>query len=135
MITYCGSCGSRPIRSSAARIAIAPSSGASCDARPPPSLPNGVRTAETITERDTGKTLASEVEAGLEPLRERGHEADGGLDVVQRNELARRVDVPGRERDQAGRDPAPARVGGIHVGMRVAGRDVDRVRDSLRLGR
>src|SRR5881397_2269220 len=87
MITYCGSCGSTPTRSSAARIATAPSSGASWDARPPPSLPKGVRTAETITDRDIGKTLASEVEAGLESPGERGDELDGGLDVVQRDDL------------------------------------------------
>src|SRR5687768_7824177 len=52
MITYCGSVGSRPIRSSAAPIAIEPSSVAGYPARPPPSLPNGVRTAATMTERD-----------------------------------------------------------------------------------
>src|SRR4029453_9470529 len=37
--------------SSAARIAIAPSSVAGTDARPPPTLPKGVRTADTITAR------------------------------------------------------------------------------------
>ena len=52
MITYSTSSSRRSTRSSAARIAIAPSSVASLSARPPPSLPNGVRTAETITERD-----------------------------------------------------------------------------------
>src|SRR5436190_19734052 len=51
MITYSISCGSRPMRSSAARIAIEPSSVPSCATRPPPSFPNGVRTAETMTER------------------------------------------------------------------------------------
>ena len=51
MITYSGSRGSIPARSSAARIAIAPSSAAGRDARPPPSLPNGVRTAPTMTLR------------------------------------------------------------------------------------
>jgi hypothetical protein len=49
MIAYCGSRGSIPARSSAARIAIAPSSGAPCCASPPPSFPNGVRTALTMT--------------------------------------------------------------------------------------
>ena len=53
MITYSGSPGSRPIRSSAAVIAIAPSWVASYFASPPPSFPNGVRTAETMTERLT----------------------------------------------------------------------------------
>ena len=52
MITYSGSSGSRPIRPSAASIAIAPSSVACLPARPPPSLPKGVRTAATMTERD-----------------------------------------------------------------------------------
>ena len=52
MITYSTSSSRTSTRSSAARIAIAPSSVASLSARPPPSLPNGVRTAETITERD-----------------------------------------------------------------------------------
>ena len=51
MITYSTSSGSRPARSSAALIAIAPSSGAWYEARPPPSFPNGVRAAETMTER------------------------------------------------------------------------------------
>ena len=51
MSTYSTSSGSTPERSSAARIAIEPSCVACCPARPPPSLPNGVRTAETITER------------------------------------------------------------------------------------
>ena len=46
-----GLVGSIPARSSAARIAIAPSSVAACSARPPPSFPNGVRTALTITLR------------------------------------------------------------------------------------
>src|SRR3954469_4785673 len=134
MITYCGSCGSRPIRSSAPRRAIAPSSGASWRARPPPSLPKGVRTAETITDRDIGKTLASEVEPGLEPLGEGRDELDGGLDVVQRDDLAGRVDVPRRQRDQPRRHAGAAGVGGVHVGVRVAGRDVDGVGDLLGLG-
>ena len=51
MITYSTSFGSSPARSSAALIAIAPSSGAWYAASPPPSFPNGVRAAETITER------------------------------------------------------------------------------------
>ena len=51
MITYSGSVDSIPARSSAARIAIEPSSVAGRAARPPPSFPNGVRTALTITLR------------------------------------------------------------------------------------
>src|SRR5438477_3612296 len=53
MITYSTSSFSTPARSSAARIAIAPSSVACLSASEPPSFANGVRTAETITERFT----------------------------------------------------------------------------------
>ena len=49
MIAYSTSPGSRPTRSSAARIACAPSSVAGYDASPPPRRPNGVRTADTMT--------------------------------------------------------------------------------------
>ncbi len=52
MTAYSTSSFSTPARSSAARIAIAPSSVASYPASEPPSRPKGVRTAETITERD-----------------------------------------------------------------------------------
>jgi hypothetical protein len=51
MMAYSTSSGARPIRSSAARIAIEPSSVAGLSASAPPSFPNGVRTAETITAR------------------------------------------------------------------------------------
>src|SRR5437667_1342280 len=51
MITYSISSSARSTRSSAPRIAIEPSSVALLSASAPPSLPNGVRTAETITER------------------------------------------------------------------------------------
>src|SRR5512133_3739816 len=51
MITYSTSSGSSSARSRAALIAIAPSCGASYPARPPPSLPNGVRAVETMTDR------------------------------------------------------------------------------------
>ena len=69
MITYRGSCGSIPARSSAARIAIAPSSVAGSAASPPPSFPNGVRTALTITLRATRATLAQEARLGREAAR------------------------------------------------------------------
>src|SRR5512142_2301561 len=49
MITYSGSVGSIPTRSSAARIANAPSSVARCCLRPPPRRPKGVRTAAMMT--------------------------------------------------------------------------------------
>ena len=51
MITYSTSPGSRPARSRPARIATDPSSVAGRAASPPPSLPNGVRTAATMTVR------------------------------------------------------------------------------------
>src|SRR5688500_9190655 len=51
MITYSTSPASTPVRSSAERIAIEPSSVAGNLASPPPRRPNGVRTAETMTER------------------------------------------------------------------------------------
>ena len=51
MIAYSTSSSATSTRSSAARIAIAPSSVACLSASPPPSFPKGVRTAETITER------------------------------------------------------------------------------------
>src|SRR5918994_7288667 len=50
MITYSTSSFAIPARSSAARMAIDPSSVASLSASEPPSLPNGVRTADTITD-------------------------------------------------------------------------------------
>src|SRR4249919_955951 len=53
MMPYSTSCGSRPARASASRIAIDPSSVAGYPASPPPSRPNGVRTAATMTDRDT----------------------------------------------------------------------------------
>ena len=51
MTTYPTSSLVIPARSSPARIAIAPSSVAGMAASPPPTLPKGVRTAETITAR------------------------------------------------------------------------------------
>src|SRR4051812_19566811 len=59
MITYSGSWASRPRRSSAAWITIEPRLVASCEARPPPSFPNGVRTAETITDLAITGNLAA----------------------------------------------------------------------------
>src|SRR5436309_12770846 len=66
MITYSGSCGSRPMRPSAASIAIAPSCVASYLARPPPSRAKGVRTAATITLRVTLLRLAEPAGPGAE---------------------------------------------------------------------
>src|SRR6187200_2718291 len=51
IVTYSTSSSGTPARSSAARIAIAPSWGASYSFSPPPSFPNGVLTAETMTAR------------------------------------------------------------------------------------
>ena len=50
MITYSTSFGSRPARSSAPLMAIAPSSGAPYADRPPPSFPNGVLAVATMTD-------------------------------------------------------------------------------------
>ena len=62
------------IRSSAARIAIAPSSVAAWCFRPPPSLPNGVRTAETMTRAahagDRSVSQRANERTRLEPARE-----------------------------------------------------------------
>src|SRR5579884_4175717 len=63
MITYSTSEPSTPTRSSAARIAIAPSSVAAYLLRPPPRRPNGVRTAETTTLRLTRRRLAAVMQA------------------------------------------------------------------------
>src|SRR5437868_4960157 len=59
MITYSTSRPSRPIRSSAARMTMAPRSVAAYPFRPPPRRPNGVRTAETMTLRVTRSMLAA----------------------------------------------------------------------------
>src|SRR2546427_4100309 len=58
MITYSPSPASPPPRSRAARITIDPSSVASLSFSPPPSLPNGVRTADKITDRLMEMSLA-----------------------------------------------------------------------------
>src|SRR5215210_5781923 len=55
MTTYSTSSSSMPVRSSALRIAIEPSSVASRFFSPPPSFPKGVRTAETMTARMAGQ--------------------------------------------------------------------------------
>src|SRR5262245_52682232 len=97
MTTYCGSCASIPTRSSAARTAIAPSPAAGHAASPPPSLPNGVRTAATITLRVTRSTLADEARVASEAPRERGRQRDHRFEVVERADLRRRVHVAKRD--------------------------------------
>src|SRR5262245_50766321 len=78
---------------------MAPSSVAWCLARPPPSLPNGVRTAETITDLDTAPTLATEL--GVEPFTSRSPDGNPlvprrgptiawGQDTYQGDEMTRR---------------------------------------------
>ena len=67
MITYSGSLGSSPTRSSAASIAIEPSCVASYFARPPPRRPKGVRTAATMTERWTTLMEQQAKAAGKSP--------------------------------------------------------------------
>src|SRR6059058_5216432 len=104
MITYCGSCGSMPTRSSAALITTAPSSVASYRASPPPSRPKGVRTALTITLLAIRPAYSSahERQIGGETLREGGDEPHRRLHVLERAELVRRVHVARRHGDQAG---------------------------------
>src|SRR5438105_2700790 len=128
MIAYSGSSGSIPARSSAARIAIAPSSVARQPASPPPSFPNGVRTAATITARSMSAKVA--LLAG-QPSREAHDEPDARLDVVERAELARRVHVAERNRDEPGRDAAASDVELVGVGACRARRDLERVWDLL----
>src|SRR5687767_13986957 len=72
MITYSTSPGSRPTRSRPARIVSAPSSVALCGASPPPRRPNGVRTAETITERLMSPAYRRDLVPDLTPAPSRG---------------------------------------------------------------
>src|SRR5437762_14149256 len=113
MITYCGSLSSIRARSSAARIAIAPSSVARYDASPPPSLPNGVRTALTITDRMSAKVAL----LPRQPSGEGHDQPDRPLDVVQRAQLTGRVHVAERDRDEARRDAAARAVELVCVGV------------------
>ena len=63
-MTTCSTCsGSTPARSSAASIAVPPSSVASSEASPPPILPNGVRAVPRITELLIGSFLGGRGEA------------------------------------------------------------------------
>src|SRR5215207_5371287 len=71
MIAYSTSSFSTPARSRAARIAIAPSSVASCSASAPPSRPKGVRTAETITQRGIAASVTSRLAAARWQRRQR----------------------------------------------------------------
>src|SRR3954452_19751269 len=61
MTTYSTSSFSTPARSSAARMTIEPSSVACLSASEPPSFPNGVRTALTITDRAMSLTVPTAV--------------------------------------------------------------------------
>src|SRR5262245_7427124 len=80
-------------------MTMAPSSVASCLARPPPSLPNGVRSALTITDLDTAATLATSMRvepftsrspernppvAGAGPTIARGQDTDQGDEMTRR---------------------------------------------------
>ena len=85
MIAYCGSCGSIPARSSAARIAIAPSSVARIAGEPAAELPERrPHRADDDAAAATRATLADEALLAGEPAREGGDEADRGLEVVER---------------------------------------------------
>src|SRR5207253_7181282 len=130
MITYCTSSGSSPARSRPARIAIAPSSVAWWCFSPPPSRPNGVRTAETMTERaGIEATLPLEAHPGLEAVRERDDQPHASLDVVERDRLDRRMHVSQRNRDEPRGDARAAQVDRVRVGVRMAGRHLDRERN------
>src|SRR4051812_12781212 len=65
MMTSSIESGARPARSSAARIAVAPNSGAVAAARSPWKPPMGVRTAEAMT---TGSRRGSSILMGFSPL-------------------------------------------------------------------
>src|SRR4051794_21134978 len=136
-----------PVRSSAARIATAPSSVAGSLARPPPSRPKGVRTAETMTERLTvfQRTVAPRARraehASAQERRVRaerpsvgGDEADRRLDIRELCHLARRVHVAERDREDAAGDSAR----GVEHVVGVAPRrpaGLERDGDPLLLGR
>src|SRR5436309_12591256 len=104
MITYCGSPGSTPMRSSAALMTCAPRSVALYCARPPPSLPNGVRTALTMTLLLTATRLANEAGVATQPPRESGDQLHDRLDVRDFADLRGRVEIARRDRDQRSRD-------------------------------
>src|SRR5829696_5486199 len=79
MITCCTCSGSTPARSSAAPIAMPPSSVGSTDESPPPSLPTGVRAALRIT------VLGMRSSLGFTPMRTGGTTAapqDTGADTI-----------------------------------------------------
>ena len=64
-------------------------------------------------------------------LRERRDQPRGGVDVVDRDELDRRVHVAQRNRDEPGRDARAAQVDRVGVGARPAAERLDRERDLL----
>src|SRR5690348_8755231 len=131
MITYCGSSGSMPARSSAARIAIPPSSVAERRASPPPRRPNGVRTAPTMTLRTMASRLAHEVRIRRQSTDEGNKEADHRLQVVEGSDLRWAVHVPDGNRDDPRGNAAPARVDVVGVGVRPPRQYLDRVRDAV----
>src|SRR5215210_8891882 len=124
MIAYSTSSFSTPARSSAARIAIAPSSVASCSARAPPSRPKGVRTAETITERDIGARVTSRLAAARwqrrQRLRQRRLVRPGNAAVAQPREEYEPEGNQHDERQHARRhdDPEGAERRLLRVGLR-----------------
>src|SRR6266508_2812091 len=116
MITYSTSAGSRPIRLSASLIAIEPSSVAWYSARPPPSLPNGVRTAETITDRGIEKSVTMRARPADDPAADRTDRRaqHAALEVAEHSRgrarracaaLGRRARIPAGDRLRRPRPP------------------------------
>jgi hypothetical protein len=79
IVTYSTSSSGTPARSSAARIATAPSWGASWSLSAPPSFPKGVLTAETITARAMEGAYLQRSGRGLLP----GLPGAGHLDALE----------------------------------------------------
>ena len=137
MITYCGSCASIPARSSAARIAIEPSSVAGCAASPPPSLPNGVRTALTMTLAwPCVDASAGSSSRGVSRRANATTSADHGLEVVERRRArpASACSAAAPRRARSGRRRA-RRAPRRRRSASASRRDLERVRDLLLLGR
>src|SRR5919204_4848231 len=122
MRTYSTSSTGTPERSRAAWMATAPSSVASLSLSAPPSLPKGVRTAETMTERAIGASVptgsrptARSVEGGgrlaesrvlREPaagaIREKGHRRDDVAPASDSHDRLVAIRITGRLDDVAG---------------------------------
>ena len=137
MITYCGSCGSSPIRSSAAAIAIGPELRRLVPgepaAEPAERRPDG---ADDHAARHETK-LAQEAGLGREPAGEGDDEPDHRLEIVERGQAR-----PGRpyrsgigETTPVGDSASSSDMNGIGIGPCLSGVSLERMRNSVRLGR